>query len=114
MTSLKIHGVRNNKKAFIRAYLIYIYILITILIFWIVIDGIMDKNINEIFSSFGTALLLFFCFINFTGYTIVVDSILLLKEKEFEQVPLLSRFLAPDQDINLNPILPVREENEIV
>ena len=114
MTSLKIHGVRNNKKAFIRAYLIYIYILITILIFWIVIDGIMDKNINEIFSSFGTAHLLFFCFINFTGYTIVVDSILLLKEKEFEQVQLLSRFVTPDQDVNLNPILPMREENEIV
>ena len=86
MTSLKIHGVRTNKKNFIRAYIVYIYVLLAILILWIVIHGILEKDTKVIFSSFGCALSLFYQFLTFAGYTIVADSIILIKEKEFDQI----------------------------
>ena len=65
---------------------------------WIVIDGILEKDNKAIFSSFGNALNLFYQFLTFAGYTIVTDSIILIKEKEFDQIQLFSHLETQDQD----------------
>ena len=87
--TLKILGIRKEKRSFIKAFVIYKYVCYITLMVGIFSAGIVvsvaNQDVSQLFTSLALMFFITYLFISYTGYVIVLESYILNKDLKLHQ-----------------------------